>query len=66
MSQKIAFITGVTGQDPSTSAFGDYTVAVNIADYRDDILAITGNLIPEPASGMLAGLGGLLFLRRRR
>ncbi len=48
----------------STALFGDQTLSIELALYRDEILAI----VPEPSSGVLAVLAtvGLALARRRR
>jgi hypothetical protein len=46
----------------NTAVFGVQTAIADLSYYRTEILSI----IPEPATGALGLLGGLMFLRRRR
>jgi hypothetical protein len=46
----------------NTAVFGVQTAIADLSYYRAEILSI----IPEPATGALGLLGGLMFLRRRR
>lgn len=46
----------------TTAVFGVETAIADIASYRTQIL----NVIPEPSSGLLAILGGVVLVRRRR
>lgn len=48
-----------------TALFGEATFSANIADYRDDILAII-NPVPEPSVPFLLAIASALLTRRHR
>jgi hypothetical protein len=50
------------GQPAETAVFGNETFIADIATYRSQIVSI----VPEPSTGMLAGLGVFGFAARRR
>jgi len=54
------------GQPGNTAVFGNVTYAIDLAAYRNDILAVVP--IPEPAAfaALTGAIGWLLVLRRRR
>lgn len=66
----LAGITSYQGQftpETANSKYGSLSGATNLSLLDDWILANTGiGSIPEPGSGWLGALGGLLALRRRR
>jgi hypothetical protein len=69
----VADVTGDGDGDLNNSAFSDGTptdyygtIFTDISTFKDDINAITGVLVPEPSSSLLASFGLLFVLRRRR
>lgn len=56
----------INGQPGNTAVFGNVTYAIDLAAYRNDILAVVP--IPEPAAfaALTGAIGWLLVLRRRR
>jgi hypothetical protein len=55
-----------SGQPANTAVFGNVTYSIDIATYREQIIAVTG--VPEPSVWMLllTGLGVLIATARRR
>ena len=55
-----------SGQPANTAVFGNVTYSIDIATYREQIIAVTG--VPEPSVWMLSltGLGVLIATARRR
>jgi hypothetical protein len=55
-----------SGQPANTAVFGNVTYSIDIATYREQIIAVTG--VPEPSVWMLSltGLGVLIATTRRR
>jgi hypothetical protein len=55
-----------SGQPANTAVFGNVTYSIDIATYREQIIAVTG--VPEPSVWMLSltGLGALIATARRR
>jgi hypothetical protein len=59
---------GYQGQSNSSALYGNWTGAVDLAVYRDDIMTLTSEPVPEPglALQLVSGSGLLLWLQRRR
>lgn len=59
-------VAAVFGADPLVAEAGDnFLITENAASGADNV-TVSALVIPEPASLMLVGLGGLMMLRRRR
>lgn len=57
----------VGGQMADPAEYGDYTGYTDINSYLPTINGITGTLIPEPSTGLLAMVvGSVVLIRRRR
>jgi hypothetical protein len=63
----INFADFTTDQSVEWRIYG-YAASNNSYAFRVDDVAVTGNLVPEPSSSLLVGLGvaGMLLVRRRR
>jgi hypothetical protein len=55
---------GVFENQPAASVYGQLTVSASVADYDTQIRGLMA--IPEPASGLLLAVGGLLLMMGRR
>lgn len=53
-------------QNANTTAFGNQASHINLANYQDEISAVTGTLVPEPSSLLFITIGTFTLLRRRR
>lgn len=62
----ISVINASGSQNANTSAFGNLTIATDIATYRSALLGNTGILVPEPSTALLVLFGSLTLLRRKR
>ncbi|MCP5532177.1 MAG: hypothetical protein H7A49_10345 [Akkermansiaceae bacterium] len=58
--------TAINDQGYVAIRFDDWQNGAANDDMRIDNVLITGNLVPEPSAAVLAGLGALALLRRRR
>jgi len=68
LSGMFSAVSGFSGQNPSTSAFGNVTIVADAASYKSAIdSAIAVTLVPEPSAACLLAIASAgLFSRRRR
>ena len=59
-------VAAFSGQPSGTAAFGNVSLLTDVASYGPSVMAITGNLIPEPSSWLLASAAAASCLAGRR